>query len=235
MRLALGLTAVLAAGLTAGPVLLLTACGPPSQEAAAPGMPPPDGSPALPPDLELPRHDVRLSVPEAYGAIPQRRTAFDFEASRIPEQEREYLRVMFYLLEQATRLRVVGFEDLTEHSVSEAEPAARLDEMLELIDRIEPPESLAEYHQVIRLALDEQQRVFEDWEIQREGFRHRRRIGMDPRIKGSSVFLNQAYRGLMERYGETEPEANRRAFEDLHRAMDFIPEGAPGTHYSTEP
>lgn len=55
-----------------------------------------------------PAAGVGPSVEQAYAAIPHRRTIWDESGSTVPSEEKEYLRTVFAVLDQAVRVRVAG-------------------------------------------------------------------------------------------------------------------------------
>ena len=166
--------------------------------------------------------DLPMTVEEAYAAIPHRRTAFDFERSSMSEGERRYLAAVFHLIDQGTRVRVVGMVELSRDGRSEEEPVRRLGELRAAVARLRPPLGLETYHDLILEALARERAVFESWEAAGAAWEHRADIGGDPDVQAASAALRGAYGILMQRYGADAPAANADALFDVHCAFDFI-------------
>ena len=58
----------------------------------------------------VPTLNLDISVDGAYAAIPHRRTAMDFAASSMPDDDKRFLEVAFHVIDQAIRLRVTAFQ-----------------------------------------------------------------------------------------------------------------------------
>jgi hypothetical protein len=216
-------------GVCAGAAVLLVGCELGDAATGASGPSSADEAPAvaardepLPTLAELPVFDLPFSVEEAYAAIPHRRTVFDFEGSSVPPTEAEYLRLVFHLLDQGTRLRVTAYRDLYRQAESEARPVDRYTELISRIESLAPPSHLGAYRDAVLRALKDQRAVFEEWTQAGAGFSFRNRIAPPPKVRSASQALQQAYRLLMSRYGATEPRHNRDALFDVHCALDFL-------------
>lgn len=176
----------------------------------------------LPEISELPVFDLPLTVAEAYAAIPHRQVVFDRGASSLPAKDADYLEVMFHLLDQGTRARVVGYRDLYHHGTSSARPVARYEELIATVGALDPPPHLGLYQEAILRALENQRAFFEEWTAAGADFGFRDRIGQHRKVRFASASLQQAYHVLMSKYGTSEPQANRDAFFDVHCALDFL-------------
>jgi hypothetical protein len=216
-------------GVCAGAAVLLVGCelGGEATGASAPSSA--DGAPAvaardepLPNLAELPVFDLPFSVEEAYAAIPHRRTVFDFEGSSVPPIEADYLRIVFHLLDQGTRLRVAAYRDLYRRGASEARPVDRYTELISRVESLAPPLHLGPYRDAVLRALKDQRAVFEEWTRAGAGFSFRDRIAEHPKVRSASQALQQAYGLLMSRYGTSESRRNRDALFDVHCALDFL-------------
>ena len=216
--LCLGMAAVALVGCEPGGVST-GAAAPSSGDAAsveaAPRAPLPDLS-------ELPVFDLPFSVAEAYAAIPHRRTVFDFDTTRVPADEAEYLRLVFHLLDQGTRIRVTAYRDLYHRGMSEARPLARYSELISRTENLPVPPSLHSYRDAVLRALRDQRAFFEQWTRAGSGFPFRDRIGGHPEVRSASRELRRAYQILMSQYGRSESRHNRNALFDVHCALDFL-------------
>src|SRR6266850_4497556 len=80
------------------------------------------GSSKSPPTIATtPTLNLVLSVDAAYAAIPHRRTAMDFAASNMPDQDRRFLEVAFHLIDQAIRLRVTAYQKFSRGEVRDSQ------------------------------------------------------------------------------------------------------------------
>jgi hypothetical protein len=174
---------------------------------------------------ELPSPSTRLSVEEAYAAIPHRRTIFGFERSAISGVERSYLRLMFSSIDRAVALRVSAYQSFY-HGAADRE--ALLEGMSALANfvesRITPPKGLESYHAQVVSALEDQRAFFAEWSRRGDAFEYREgnRLARHPLIQRSSRALRGAYGVLMSRYGAREDTQNQNAFFDYHCALDFL-------------
>lgn len=167
----------------------------------------------------------RLTVEEAYAAIPHRRTAFRFEQSPIPEPDRSYLRLMLELVDRGVVARVSAYRSFY-YGESNREPLLRAISELARFAEVEvvPPPGLEVYHGEIVSALRAQEAFFTEWLREDTRFRSRdpKLLSRHPLVLESSRALRAAYSVLMNRYGAGEGAENRNAFFDYHCALDFI-------------
>lgn len=199
--------------------------GAPAAAAPAPPATPPPAAGAPAPRYDpLPVLDLPLSVEEAYAAIPHRRTVFRFDSSPLGVAETAYLRQMFAIVEQGTRIRVVAWRDLHGRDATGSDPAGTLLALIRRVEAIRPPPRLEAYHAHVRAALAEQRAFFLEWIAAGAGFRARSgaALAADPRVQRASAELRAAYQVLMQEYGSAVPQQERDAFFDYHCALDFL-------------
>lgn len=179
----------------------------------------------LPSLAELPPLPGRFTVAGAYEAIPHRRTIFAFEKSSIAEGEKEYLRLMFELIDRGIVLRVSAYQSFYYGYEDRKELLDGMSALASFVEhRVTPPKELGSYHGKVLAALDDQREFFSEWLGQGSRFRYRegRSLGGHPRVARSSQALRAAYGILMSRYGAHEAIQNRNAFFDYHCALDFL-------------
>ena len=167
--------------------------------------------------------NLDLSVEDAYAAIPHRRTAMDFAASNMPEQDKHYLAAAFHLIDQAIRLRVTAYQQFARGDASAAQLISDMDRVIDCWQHLEVPANLSAYQRLLRQALVDQRAFFAEWHVQGQRFQYGRpnKLGSHPKVRSASTALRAAYGILMQQY-PGEDENNRAAFFDYHCALDFI-------------
>jgi hypothetical protein len=170
-----------------------------------------------------PTLNLNLSVDAAYAAIPHRRTAMDFAASNMPDQDKRFLEVAFHLIDQAIRLRVTAYQKFARSEVGDSQPLSDMDRLVDYLQNTEAPASLSSYQARLLQALSDQRAFFEEWQTQGQQFQYGRpqTIGTHPKVQSASTALREAYGILMETY-PSEGNHNKEAFFDYHCALDFL-------------
>ncbi|MEL6814029.1 MAG: hypothetical protein AAFP03_04350 [Cyanobacteria bacterium J06598_3] len=193
---------------------LLTGCSKPQSEVA-------DYSFVLPSVEAIPQFELALSVRQAYQAIPHQRTEYDATFSRVPAPEKEYLALMFPLIDQAIAVRVVTLQNFN-NGQRTAQGIDHYAELITFVEAIEPPPTLQTYHQDLARSLQAQQAFFKDWRAKGSAFGHSgRATGSHRQVQKASGHLISAYNQLMQRF-PNEDSVNKSAFFDYHCALDFI-------------
>ena len=167
--------------------------------------------------------NLDLSVEDAYAAIPHRRTAMDFAASDMPDQDKHYLAVAFHLIDQAIRLRVTAYQQFARGDASAAQLISDMDRVIDCWQHLEVPANLSAYHRQLRQALTDQRAFFAEWLSQGQRFQYGspNKLGSHPKVRSASTALRAAYGILVQQY-PSEDKNNRDAFFDYHCALDFI-------------
>ena len=170
-----------------------------------------------------PTLDLDLSVDAAYAAIPHRRTAMDFAASSMPDQDKRFLEVAFHLIDQAIRLRVTAYQKLSRSEVRDSQLMSDMNRLVDCLQNTEAPASLASYQSRLLQALSDQRSFFEEWHSQGQQFQYGspQTIATHPKVQSASSALKAAYGILMETY-PGESNGNKEAFFDYHCALDFL-------------
>jgi hypothetical protein len=206
--------------------ILLQACSASSQGLSSRNF---DNSPAAksgssktPPNIATaPNFNVDLSVDAAYAAIPHRRTAMDFAASNMPDEDKRFLQVAFHVIDQGIRLRVTAYQKFSRSRDSQS--VGDMDRLIEYFRNTEAPESLSGYQEQIVQALSDQRAFFVEWQDQGQQFRYGspQTISSHPKVQSASAALQGAYGILMQTY-PNEGGNNKAAFFDYHCALDFL-------------
>jgi hypothetical protein len=172
---------------------------------------------ATPPTLNL-----DLSVDAAYAAIPHRRTAMDFTASNMNDQDKRFLEVAFHLIDQAIRLRVRTCQKFSQGDVGDT-PIPDMDRLIDYLQNTEAPANLSKYQGQLLRALSDQRAFFEEWKTEGQQFQYgsAQAIATHPKVQSASAALRAAY-GLLMRTYPSENGRNKEAFFDYHCALDFI-------------
>ena len=163
-----------------------------------------------------------LSVDAAYAAIPHRRTAMDFAASNMPDQDKRFLEVAFHLVDQAIRLRVSAYQKFLKGEPGDSQ-IADFDTLIDYLQNAEAPAGLTNYQARLAQALSEQRAFFQEWQTGGQQYQYGspQTVGTSPRVQRASSALREAYGILMELY-PNENDSNKAAFFDYHCALDFI-------------
>lgn len=159
---------------------------------------------------------ARMSVEEAYRAIPHRRTVFDSNLSDMAAAERAYLQQFLRLIDLAVVERVQMLTALKSGGKSNS-PTQDYDEILTQLSALTIPPRLRGVHQLVLDGIDEQKAAIQEW----------RKSGLpasfasDPRIVSSSEKLRRAHAELLQLFPK-EGAHNKAAFFDYLCALDFI-------------
>ena len=170
-----------------------------------------------------PTLNLDLSVDAAYAAIPHRRTAMDFAASNMQEQDKRYLEVAFHLVDQAVRLRVTAYQKFSRSEVGDSQSISDMDRLVDYLQNTEAPANLSSYREHLLQALSDQRAFFAEWHTQGPQFQYGspQTIGTHPKVQSASSALREAYGILMQTY-PSESNNNKEAFFDYHCALDFL-------------
>ncbi|MFK8186073.1 MAG: hypothetical protein AB8B99_22075 [Phormidesmis sp.] len=175
----------------------------------------------LPPTSAVPTFELPLTIPQAYRAIPHKRTEFDPTYSKVPEPERAYLTLMFRLVDEAVAVRVSALRAFSSGDRNSA-AIEQYETLINFVETIEPPPTLSQYHSDLRSALQVQQAFFKDWRTQGSGFAHKGNgYRNHPQVKAASGHLISAHQQLVQAFPH-EDSVNKDAFFDHHCALDFI-------------
>ena len=185
----------------------------------APGS---NDSSSQPASVTPPTLNLELSVDAAYAAIPHRRTAIDFTASNINDQDKRFLEVAFHLIDQAIRLRVSTSQKFARGDVGDT-PISEMDLLIDYLQNTEAPANLRNYQEQLVRALSDQKAFFEAWKTEGQQFQYGspQAIATHPKVQSASTALRAAYGILMQAY-PSESDRNKEAFFDYHCALDFI-------------
>lgn len=159
---------------------------------------------------------ARMSVEEAYRAIPHRRTVFDSNLSNVAEAERAYLQRFLRLIDLAIVERVQILTALKSEGKARS-VAQDYDEIVRQLSALTIPPRLRSIHQLVLDGINEQKAALQEW----------RKSGLpasfagDPRVVSSSEKLRRAYTELLQLFPK-EGEHNKAAFFDYLCALDFI-------------
>ena len=162
-----------------------------------------------------------ISVDDAYAAIPHRRTVWAEEETTVPAPERDYLRVMFTLEDEAVAARVAGLQKYARNEFDDSDVDTEFDQLISFARGVVPPQSLQAYHGHVVEALVAQQQFFRDWKTAGAQFPYAQRIAENPGARRASGELKAAYNELMSKYPQ-ERQTNKDAFFDYHCALDFM-------------
>lgn len=178
---------------------------------------------SLPTIATAPTLNLDLSVDDAYSAIPHRRTAMNFAASNMPDQDKRFLEVAFHLIDQGIRLRVDTYQKFSRSEVRDKQSISDMDLLVDYLQNTEAPASLSTYQAHLLQALSDQRAFFEEWNTQGQQFQYSgpQTIGTHPKVRSASTALRRAYAILMKTY-PGEGNKNKEAFFDYHCALDFI-------------
>ena len=180
-------------------------------------------SKSLPTIATAPTLNLDLSVDAAYAAIPHRRTAMNFAASNMPDQDKRFLEVAFHLIDQAIRLRVTAYQRFSRSGVGDSQSIADMDRLVDYLQNTEAPAGLSSYQAHLLQALSDQRAFFAEWQTQGQQFQYGspQTLGTHPKVQSASAALQEAYGILMATY-PGEGNHNKEAFFDYHCALDFL-------------
>jgi len=162
-----------------------------------------------------------ISVDDAYAAIPHRRTVWAAAESTVPSPERDYLKAMFTLEDEAVAARVAGLQKYSRSQFDDSDVDSEFDQLISFARSVVPPKSLSAYHDHVLEALIAQQKFFREWKSAGSQFPYAQRIAENPDARKASGELKAAYQELMDKYPQ-EGQTNKDAFFDYHCALDFM-------------
>jgi hypothetical protein len=177
---------------------------------------------ALPAVGQVPRPASKLSADAAYATLQCRRTRFDSRQAAMSANEREYLVLMFDVIDTAVLARVEATAAIRNGS-SAAEHVDALNQLTKFTCSFDAPPTLRPYHRLITDALSRQAAFYGDW--QREGkafvFAANETMPENDDLQIASRAVKRAYDELMSRYRD-EGRQNRDSFADYHAALDVL-------------
>jgi hypothetical protein len=154
-------------------------------------------------------------------AIPHRRTVWSADESTVPAPERNYLKAMFTLEDEAVAARVGGLQKYSQNQFDDSDVDSEFDQLISFARTVVPPKSLNAYHNHVLEALIAQQQFFREWKSAGAQFAYAQRIAEHPEARKASGELKAAYQELMDKYPQ-EGQTNKDAFYDYHCALDFM-------------
>jgi len=170
-----------------------------------------------------PSFHIGQSVDEAYASSSHRRTVFSPDEATMPAPERDYLSLVFHVIDQGVLLRVSAFDAFTAGKTSDPRYVAHLSTLLEFARGIHPPLRLRGYHGLVVQGLTDVRDFFKEWSKKGAQFENGTATALPshPKVQSASSSLHQAYQTLLEAY-PSEGDHNKEAFYDYHCALDFI-------------
>ena len=103
-----------------------------------------------------------ISVDDAYAAIPHRRTVWAEEGSTVPAPERDYLKVMFRLEDEAVAARVAGLQKYSRNQFEDSDVDSEFDQLITFARGAVPPPSLIDQNPAARKASGELRAAYEE-------------------------------------------------------------------------
>jgi hypothetical protein len=168
-----------------------------------------------------PIFNVGLSVDQAYAAIPHRRTVWNDADSTASSAEKDYLKTIFEVLDQATAVRVAGMQNYAAGHSDYSDPDSQYEQLITFTQSMTPPPKLATYHSYVLQGLTNQRQFFTEWKAKAENFGYPQIVSTHPAVQRASGALRSAYQELMRRF-PAETQTNKDAFFDYHCALDFL-------------
>lgn len=165
-----------------------------------------------------PHFACALTAEEAYRAIPHRQTVFDFASSRLPDEDRIFLKQFLNTVELAMIERVEMMQWL-QSGGRQGAPGDGYEEVLDRLKAFRPPEKLAAFQSLVIEAVELQRAFLREW--QAKGGAAQVSINDHPNVRSASSKLQQAY-GLLMNLFPDETTENKQAFFDYLCALDFI-------------
>lgn len=159
---------------------------------------------------------ARMSVEEAYRAIPHRRTVFDSDLSNMAVEERVYLQQFLRLIDLAIVERVEMWSLLKSGEKGKS-PDQDYDEIVGQLTTLTIPPRLRSVHHLVLEAVNEQKAALQEW--RKTGLPAS--VARHPLVVSSSKKLRQAYAEMLSLF-PNEEEHNKAAFFDYLCALDFI-------------
>ncbi|PCI36266.1 MAG: hypothetical protein COB53_10120 [Elusimicrobia bacterium] len=176
---------------------------------------------ALPGLSEVPLAKTRLSVQEAYEAIPHRRTRADVEDEGLDPRDELYLKLVFSAIDESVALRVSTQIDFIDGDTDGNGYFEAQDRISEFLEELAPPPKLVGYHGMVLAAISDQRAFFAEWRDAGAGFTHKRNVGTHAKVQSASGKLRSAYGTLIKEYPPLSSQ-NKEAYFDYHCALDFI-------------
>jgi hypothetical protein len=168
-----------------------------------------------------PTFNVGLNVDQAYAAIPHRRTVWNDADSTATSVEKDYLKTIFEILDQATAVRVAGMQNYAAGHSDYSDPDAEYEQLIAFAQGMTPPPKLATYHSLVLQGLTNQRQFFTEWKAKGDHFGYPQIVSTHPAVQRASGALRSAYQELVRRF-PAESQTNKDAFFDYHCALDFL-------------
>ena len=169
----------------------------------------------------IPSIENELSVEEAYRAIPHRRTVARLGELDLTPVEREYLSVVFRVIDSGVVLRVSTLQEFSKDDGSGASYFVDQARLLSFLNELTPPDGLEGYHQLLIEAFEAQRVFFVEWKREGTDYVDLASLGTNDQVVAASRALQSAYASLMSRYPGASPQ-NKTSFFDYHCALDFL-------------
>ncbi len=166
----------------------------------------------------------KMSVEEAYRAIPHHRTVFDASGARMENVERIFLEQFFSLVDSAIVQRVEMLSYL-QSGGQRGQVWRKSGSLFNDLNALNVPPTLRPVYGLVSEAITEQRKYLDEWyQAFTDGKPYTYRFRDNPNhslVTSSSQKLHQAYDGLMKLYPQ-ESDQNKAAFFDYLCALDFI-------------
>ena len=169
---------------------------------------------------EPPTFNTGLTIAQSYKQIPHRQTVFDFDRANLSDVDRDYLDLMFYLIDEGVRLRVHGVRKGPRDRTVLRFVIDGYEEIYSYMKAIKPPQHLLGYHQFILAAFNHQRSFFKEAYSQGSGFNWRG-LANHSQVRAASAALIKAYNLLKSRFS-SQDRHNQDALFDYHCALDFV-------------
>lgn len=175
----------------------------------------------------LAQQHKEMTIEQAYLAIPHHRTQFDPKQSTLPDAEKAYLDHFFFVTDLAMqkRMMMLHYFGKEQEQVYLKTYNSEIGNMLATFDLIQPPtESLKKATEMLKTALRQQQKFFNDWADAKGTEKYRRlqeNHNSELMVISSHNTLTAMYALLQQTYPK-EAEHNQKAFYDHLCSLDFI-------------
>lgn len=168
--------------------------------------------------------NARMTVEEAYRAIPHKQTNFDPDTVNMRPEDAVYLERFFHLVNRAVLQRVQTlkwFATAGKEGKDFTHYRKEIEDIISELEELNVPKRLKSTHQTVIQAISEQYSYYRNWNrnlAEGKTFRFSR---LDPLVNSSHHKLIKTYNSLMRFYPK-ETRQNKAAFFDHLCALDFI-------------
>ncbi len=173
-------------------------------------------------------HAGKMTVGEAYRAIPHRQTQFDpHRETRLKDTTKARLRELFDLTDQAMALRVqamLWIQTQGKRGISYTVYEKQITPVIHRLQVMESPGRLKGVQNLLTVAITEQKDYLSSWSAQTQtaSENHSRRFNPNHGlVKRSHRKLLKAYNLLLKAYPSANTQ-NKQAFFDHLCALDFL-------------